>query len=73
MTERSSTTYRELDEAILVTIRAGVGKFYLLNARVASLAEKHSKFDTFRVVERRLQALRRRGKIIYSKGEWRAA
>jgi hypothetical protein len=64
-------TYDELDKAILAAIEGGAKHFYLINASVEGLARPHSiKGDSFRVVERRLQALRKSGLIAFEKKEW---
>jgi hypothetical protein len=63
--------YDELDDAILHAIRCGKDKFYI-NAVCEEKAKPHSvRGASFRVVDRRLQALRKRGLIKYWDGKWR--
>ena len=64
--------YDQLDNAILTAIAGGTRSFYLINAAVEHLAKPHGHgmHDTFRVVDRRLQALRKRGLIEFRKKEW---
>ena len=56
----------EIDEAILAALKDGVNKFYLLHARIGDHVE-------YRRIDRRLQALRKQGKIAFDKGCWRMA
>lgn len=76
--------YTELDTAIVAQINAGSGRF---TAMIAALSEAAKPFvqdprnpcaspsPTWRVIDRRLQALRKRGTITYSRadGRWHAA
>lgn len=63
--------YDELDAAILKAIEAGRRQFYYINTAVEDLAKPHSlRGDSSRVVDRRLQALRKRGRIAYAQKEW---
>lgn len=64
-------TYDELDAAIVTAISRGADKFVAINACVRKLAEPHSlRADPFRVVDRRLQWLRKRNVIRYWRGKW---
>ena len=64
--------YDELDAAILVQIDAGNGKFTSLCASVDDKARQHINANTekWRVVDRRLQAMRKSGKIKYLRTGW---
>lgn len=64
------TGYDELDKAILASIERGNRQFYLIHASVEKLTEPHALKHHFRVTDRRLQALRKRGLIEYGHGEW---
>ena len=67
-------SYDELDAAILQAIKDGKQKFFLIRAAVDELARPHSlRGDSFRVVDRRLQALRNKRLITYWTGKWRIA
>lgn len=65
--------YADLDSAIVAAIKRGKTKFYIISAVVEPLALPHSKgpHDAFRAVDRRLQALSKRGLIQYWRGNWR--
>lgn len=66
--------YDDLDGAILAAIDSGKRKFYIINAAVEKLSAPHAKDgEYFRVVDRRLQALRKSGLIRYAGGEWHKA
>lgn len=72
--------YRELDTAILAGIGAGVTTFSALANRVEALAAPIAKrtkspFPTppWRIVDRRLQALRKLGIVEYRAREWHMA
>ena len=56
--------YSDLDAKIVKLIRDGKTRFEQL-----VIATGHSPF-LFRIVDRRLQVLRKRGEIHFSKGEW---
>lgn len=65
--------FAQLDNEIVAAIKRGVGKFYLIEAAVAPTLDAlfgSRKTDAFRTVDRRLQALRKRGAIEYRKGSW---
>lgn len=63
--------YGPLDAAILIAIQEGKRAFYLINAAVEELAKPHSlRGDSFRIVDRRLQALRKHGFIVFKEKEW---
>lgn len=65
-------SYDKLDEAIVSAIRNGTDRFYLINAAVESLAAPHCLSENpFRVTDRRLQALSKRGVIQFWRGKWR--
>lgn len=65
-------SYETLDNAIMTAICGGATKFYLINAKVEHLAKPHTlSGDGFRVVDRRLQNLSKRGLIQYWRGHWR--
>lgn len=77
MANSSPTPYSELDAAILKAITEGHRKFSVLRTAVESLAAPHAKKSRspyvtppWRIVDRRLQALRKSGRIAYTKGEW---
>lgn len=67
--------YTELDAAIVAQILAGCGSFTAMSSALADKAKPHcangkSPFGdtpTWRVVDRRLQALRKKGVISYSR------
>lgn len=65
--------FTQLDAAIVEEIKAGNNTFTLLQqSRAAALAEPFvtPRGDVERVIDRRLQALRKKGAIRYSKGVW---
>lgn len=64
--------YDELDTAIVKAIEHGARKFADIHAAVRELALPHSlgQRGTDRVVDRRLQALRKQRKITYWAGRW---
>lgn len=64
--------YVDLDSAILTAIAGGIPTFHRITARVAHIAKPFGKgdHDTFRVVDRRLQALRKSGLIVFEKKGW---
>ena len=76
--------YTELDTAIVAQIKAGSGSFTAMSAALADAAKpfvqdphnpRACPAPTWRVVDRRLQALRTRGVIKYSRADlrWHAA
>jgi len=66
--------YHDLDAAILKAIKDGKRQFYVINAAVEELAKPHTlRGDSFRIVNRRLQALRKRRLITYWMKDWRIA
>lgn len=67
--------FTDLDNAIVATVAAGVTTFAAINERVKNLAAPFGKgaHDTFRVTDRRLQALRKRGRLEFTSKEWRVA
>lgn len=68
--------YSEFDEKLLARIKRAGATFAALDAHMSSDAARLTKAggDAFRVTDRRLQALRRRGLIEYSaKTGWSAA
>ena len=68
----SSTPYGELDAAIVKAIQAGKVRFIEIWTAVESLALPFAKHrDPDRVVDRRLQALRKRRLITFWSGKWR--
>lgn len=64
--------YSKLDAAIIAAINVGFSTFYAINRRgaVASVAERINPLEPWRVVERRMQALRKAGRIAYAGREW---
>jgi hypothetical protein len=64
--------FTTLDCAIMTRIAEGACTFASINAAVEHLAEPHAgePANTFRVVDRRLQALRKRGLIYFGKTKW---
>lgn len=71
--------YAQLDAKLIELIKSGAGTFNAIAARadVAALTAPHETATTegWRVVDRRLQALRKAGKIAFSRdvGRWRVA
>jgi hypothetical protein len=76
--------YTELDAAIVAQIKVGCGRFTEISAALAEAAKPFVQdprnlsacpAPTWRVIDRRLQALRKRGTITYSRadGLWHAA
>jgi hypothetical protein len=66
--------FEKLDAAIVKAIESGKNKFYIITAAVEPLAlplALGGPQHAYRVVDRRLQALRKRGLIAYSGVEWR--
>jgi hypothetical protein len=63
--------YDELDAAILQAIKSGRQQFFIIDETVRELAIPHSLLDSsFRVVDRRLQSLRKRGLVKFLRKEW---
>lgn len=73
---KATPDYSAFDAELLATIHSGLGNFTGLVARLSSKAEPfcvENKGEAFRVIDRRLQALRKQNKIIYSaKTGWSA-
>lgn len=73
----NASSFEPLDQALLRAIAAGDTQFHALSMAVSAIAEPLAKPDrwgvrsTDRLVDRRLQALRRRGAIAYGAGHWR--
>jgi len=68
------TDFNDLDKAIVDAIRAGKRRFIEIWTAVEHKAESFAKQrDPDRVVDRRLQSLRRRGHIAYKGGRWSAS
>ena len=70
--------YTELDAAIVAQIKAGRGSFTAMSAALCDAAapfiqNPRTQIPTpvWRVVDRRLQALRKRGAITYSRADLR--
>lgn len=63
--------YTELDQAILAEIAKGNQKFDGLSQALQSIAQKHCEgsrdAEPWRVIDRRLQALRKKNLIMFSK------
>ena len=72
------TDYSTLDNAICAAIHSGADNFTRLTSQrsvmdiAAAVAERKNGFAGlgWRVIDRRLQALRKAGKIIYKGGKW---
>lgn len=68
--------YSELDAAIIHTIANWAGDFARINQRVKDIAEplatpdRWGRRNTERLVDRRLQALRKAGRIRYGGRDW---
>lgn len=67
--------YDTLDAAILKAIRRGKTKFFDIDADLSVHALSNRIGDAtgvvgWRIVDRRLQALRKAGRIVYAKGAW---
>lgn len=62
--------FSALDNAILTRIAESRCTFASINAAVEHLAKQHDDKQTFRVVDRRLQALRKRGLIYFGNTKW---
>jgi len=58
--------YASLDEAIVKAIRDGADTFMILVIRLKTMV------DHWRVIDCRLQSLRKRGLIVYNNGRWSA-
>lgn len=72
--------YTKFDSAILDQIKAGKGKFTALCSALRDQAEPYTtnarnplacKAPAWRVIDRRLQALRRQRAIVYTSKGWR--
>lgn len=59
-----------LDNAILKRISESACTFTSINACVENVAKPLATRDTFRVVDRRLQSLRKRGLIYFGNTKW---
>jgi hypothetical protein len=55
----SKDAYHEVDERIVEAVRSGKSQFYVLDASL--------NFRDFRTLDRRLQALRKRGVLTYTR------
>lgn len=69
-----SNKYEEFDALLLSEIRSGSDTFSAMQtAKVREAAERFSArpHEEYRVIDRRLQALRKAGKIVYAGGRWR--
>lgn len=70
--------YAELDEAILGAIKNGCEDFHAIQTspRVSPLSwalakpDRWGSTDPWRVIDRRLQALRKAGRIVYANRKW---
>lgn len=67
--------YTELDTAVIAVIKAGKTKFSQIHndrsVNVVSTPLSHKPEEEFRVVDRRLQSLRKRNLITFEKGHWK--
>ncbi|MCS7522506.1 hypothetical protein N0070_19870 [Pseudomonas aeruginosa] len=63
--------YAEYDEKLMSLIRNGCDNFVSLCGRLRDENKAISQEDPWRVTDRRLQALRKAGKIVYADGRWR--
>lgn len=70
-------TYAELDRQILEAVRLGARDFAHISARCAAERDRIALLlgvaphQVFRIVDRRLQAIRRQGLIEHRGGGWR--
>ncbi|YCH23107.1 hypothetical protein M1D96_06280 [Pseudomonas sp. D1-3] len=82
MKEVKVSEYAALDAAILQLIKDGTGQFYEIEThpsirrltgpmREVSYKPRKGFTDEFRFVDRRLQALRKAGRIGFASGKWR--
>lgn len=71
-TKRVAKAFATLDNAILTRIAESACTFTSIKASVEYIAEPFGKgpHDTFRAVDRRLQALRKRGLIYFFNTKW---
>jgi len=67
-----SNTFAEFDEAILSAIRAGRNSFQLLQTPdLMEMAQRYAgHLDPDRALDRRLQALRKEGRIAFINKRW---
>ncbi|KWR82520.1 hypothetical protein [Pseudomonas sp. PI1] len=63
--------YAEYDEKLMNLIRNGCNTFNALIHRLFDENKAFAEDDPWRVTDRRLQALRKAGKIVYADGRWR--
>lgn len=63
--------YAEYDEKLIGLIRGGCDNFTSLCGRLIEENRVFSKEDPWRVTDRRLQALRKAGQIVYINGRWK--
>lgn len=72
---KDSRGYEEFDAQLLSLIGSGVSRFHRLTVRMEPLAlafcTDPTKSEPFRVVDRRLQALRKAGKITCLRLNWK--
>ena len=67
-----SNRFDYLDTAILKAIDSGITTYTAICNRVQSYAQPLThRHDWQRVVDRRLQAIRKRGGIVFEKKEWK--
>lgn len=73
--KQPSTPYDALDAAIITRVQGGFSRFYEIWPALCSLANPHvtpgSRNGADRVVDPRLQALRKKGKIACFGQKWR--
>lgn len=66
-----SLKFAQLDALIVMSIEHGNAEFHrICGGAVRVEAEQHSRTDAWRVVDRRLQALRKKGVIRFDKKAW---
>lgn len=69
----SGDKYSEVDAAIIARIRSGHSRFYEIWPGIASHltnSNPYTSSDSSRIIDRRLQAMRKQGKITYYGGKW---
>ena len=63
--------YTKLDAKIMATIREHTfARFATILAHARAEACEHSRDDAFRVVDRRLQSMRKRGLVVFNGIRW---
>lgn len=72
MTPMPLSMYEEIDKKIVSLISLGANQFYRINASLGDLAAEIAGpgRSSYRVIDMRLQSLKKRGLIRFKAGKW---